>query len=435
MLHACKKALCQCHTITLQSLLSDIRSYTVEEGQISDLRYFLSDNVPVLVRMLESLNRAGHISFISEETDLEKSQVISRPHDFFSDLTLLWSSDRNTPLDDPCLISLSNLSALFPDEEPHLVAQVLTQFKLCVQVVSSRKSSPEVEKRFYIPSLLTSPAPKDVWGVKCSYSFSFGWTAEVCDSERAYSQQLMDAVLLTSLSTSVSAVSVERFSFWKNGLYLRCHHDAPFEVILEVSEDLKNVFLLMQARQFSLSCLKYRSTIIRAVRGCLKEGSSVEYRESLMDPFDTMRYPLQQRHGLTLFTVTDVLHSIQSERTVVRSRDLVQIQLSDLLHLEPVALIGRECLTLLQSACPDQCVSDLFLKAMAEAVTRLSSGESVSIFSSMFVSGETGRSQAVEGNGLYSSLLLWRDQNRTYSELLTLLRQLSFLNINQFYVH
>lgn len=413
--------------VTLQALLSDIELFSAGEGKVSDVRYFLSDDASILVRLLESLERAGHISLLLDEADMKQSLVIQAPHELYSELSMLWSSDRSSAsLDHQQLVPISRLAGLFLDEDPHLIARAFSHLNLCGQVWLPNSS--EHEELFYFPSLVSGPPPKHVWGVMSRYDHHFGWVAELAEPERKFPQRLVHTILQRTLAESTSATKGEDLALWSGGFYLKCSTDSSdgsFEVILDTSEDSKAIILLMRARKFSSQCLKYRSAIISTIHTCIKD--KVTFTESLMDPFEAMKYPIPPRESLTLFSVSDVLLSLQSDKPTVLSKDQVEIECSRLYHCDPLAAIGSKCLNVLLNSRHDELVSEEFLKSMAESVTG-QSGDCdlmLGMFSTLFASSQAIEERSIDQNGLYSLFTSWNSLGRTYTDVSHICRPFS----------
>lgn len=415
----------------VQTLVTNVRAYTLKSGPVSDVRYFLSDDVSILIRLLDSLDKAGHVTFLKNEGDIEQSLVIIQGHELFSDVTKLWNQNPAPPINDQNLVSLSAISALFPEQDyADILLHILLHFKLCTEVnesvTRSNRSPTEVTKQFYFPSLLPNSAPACTWDMKCSYKYNYGWLVET--SERGFSQHLIDVTLLCSLSKSTSVMKLEDMSLWRNGFYLRANADGEFEVLVEAFNDLKAIVLISRAQTFSTSCLAYRSTVTKEIRQCLNEYG-VQYLESLMDPFDTRRYPLPSKDMLTLFSIPDIVSSIQSGNLAIDSNERVKIPLNDLLYFEPFASVGRECLTALSAACSTDLIPDKFLLLMARALA--THAKRLEIFMSILSICPTDNTD----DKVYNALLSWQNSNnRTYSEFVNLLAEFSLFEISNFHL-
>ena len=420
--------------ISLETLLSSIELYNLEDGQICDVRYFLSDDVPITMRLLESLDKSGHIGFLVNETDIKQSLVIIKAQELFSDLTCPWNPYKiGAVLNSLHLVSLSSLAQLFPDEDVTMILQVFSHLKMCIQVyVTLSKSSTEQDKQFYFPCLLSNSPPKYVWDVKSSYEHNLGWIVEVCNPEQSFSSHVVHSVMqrvLLLVSIDLSAAK-DDISLWKNGFYLRkaCNNET-LEVIVEAFEDLRAIFLITRSQKLSLYCLKFLSTIVRTLRECLKENCScLKCVESFMDPFDTMQYPLPSRSHLTLFNVSDVSCSMRSNKLCVNSSG-VRIPLDKLFSFDIFVILGSKCLSVLQSRQSiHNSISADFLLCIVENVTSNLSKKFLALFFSIFSSDHEALKN--DKNGLHSMLVSWVDSNKTYSDFVELLKMYSLLEFN-----
>ena len=404
--------------VSLHTLVANIKTYKLETSkQIHDLRYFLSDDTAILIRLLSSLDRAGHIGLITNEEDTEKSLILIQASEHFSDCTKLWSTNTTRFLNEQNLVPISRLGTVFPDVDVDSVVQIFLHLKLCVQIdLNTEGPFTDQSKQLYFPSLLSQSAPQNVWDPKCIYSYHKGWFVEKADDDliqKSFSPRLFQAVLLDFLSStfSQSAFKFEAVSLWKNGIYLRSTTGGIFEMLIEAFEDLHSFYVLIRAQRFTPSFLRYCSAISRLIRESV--GSCVE---SFMDPFHAMHYPLLPRELLTLFPVSEITRSIHAMNTFTRTKDGVAIPLDKVIHFEPFQSIGNECLRVLSEVGLGEPISDQFLRSMAGAIVNTS--DKVCFFASIF---SCDQSEFAVSDNAYSKLLSWRNVgDKSYDNLVQL---------------
>lgn len=412
--------------VNLEMIVSNVRLFQLESGTIRDLRYFLSDDVSILVRLLGSLDRAGHIHFLKNETDVEKSVVLTQAPEIFADLTKLWNHADS--INNHNLLSPSAMSAVFPDvstDTTDTLMSIFTHLNVCMEI-SVLPSEENATKQFYFPSLLPKPAPLYVWDPRCSYEHHYGWIVECGDDKKCFSSNFVHIVLSRCLSASMSSLNVEELSLWKSGAYFRSNTGGILEVLVEAADDFNSLCFIMRAQRFNLSCLEYRSTLMRVIRECLSEHRSCV--ESLIDIFDTVHYPLPHRENLTLFAFP-ALSSILSMEFKVKSKDEIRVPLKEFLCFEPFLFIGNDCLAILSEVQLSGSVSEKFIKSLAQATS--CNIENVQFFSHIFSFSQTEFSPCVDE--LYCSLLFLMD--KTYADFIRLLENFSVLSVREFCTH
>jgi hypothetical protein len=408
--------------LKVETLASNIRLYQLETGTIHDVRYFLSNDTSILIRLLGSLDEAGHVLLLKNEADVGKSVVITQAPELFADLSKLWNRGTiSTDTDHQYLLSHSAMSAMFPDFELDTLHQILTHLNLCTDIdMKLETSSDEHVKRIYFPSLLPTSSPLYVWDPKCSYDHYYGWIIEGTGS---FSLHFVHDVLSRCLSLSYSAVGVEDLSLWKSGMYFRSNSDGTItEILIEAFDNWRAFIFLMRTQRFSPSSLRHRSSITKEIRECLAEHTT----ESLIDPFDAVKYPLPARENLTLFVVSEVISSIQSNDTHVGSEGKFRVTLKDILYFEPYSFIGSECLTVLSKAPRSDLVSDELIRSIAQAMS--SNIQMLHLISCIFSFTPTEFRPC--SDELYSVLLSWN--TRTYSDLVQLLDSYSVFSVTDF---
>lgn len=414
--------------VNLETLVSNIRMYKLEAGTIHDVRYFLSDDSSILIRLLSSLDKAGHIHFLKNEANVDKSVVLTQAPEVFADLTKLW--DRTSISDHRSLLSHPTMSATFPDLESDTLHQIFTHLKLCTEVVNDVRlessSSTECAK-FYFPSLLSNSSPLYVWDPRCSYEHYYGWIIEASDSTRGFSLNFVHGVLSRCLSASTSSLNIDDLSLWRNGVYFRSTAGGAItEVLIEAIEDWNAFVFHMRAQRFNISCLQYRSTVTKLIRECLAEHGSSSSVESLIDPFDAMHHPLPTREEVTLFTMPDIISSIKSGDLYVRSKGKFKASLNDIMYFEPFLFIGSDCMVILSKVQRSELMSHEFLRSMAQAIS--SNIQMLHLVSHIFSFTPTEFKPC--SDEIYCTLLSWSD--RTYTDLVQLLECYSLFNVTDF---
>ena len=386
--------------ISVESLLSGIKSYSLEKGPIFDVRYFLSDDTVILTELIDILDNAGHILFLRNE-DIKKSLIIADVSWLFSELSKIFINKATVLLNSQGLV---NIATLFPDQDSNLVGQILTHFELCVGVATNKSELPQ--KLHYFPNILLNTAPKNVWDFNGQYDYNFGWNIECDTCEQCFSLRFIHTVLLRCFSVAMLISDSASYTFWENGFYFNAITDDSLELLIEASNDFKMVLVLMRSQKFNSFCLKYRSSITKEIRDVAMECCGyIKPIEQIMDPLDTKFYP-ECRKRSTMFDISEIAISILTSSSVVKSKDGKIVSLKKLLFLEPYEFIGPECVTLLSKSKRADSLTDNFFKLMANAIicnNFESLGDICSIFSIKEIQPDS--------DSLYSALLLWKENN------------------------
>lgn len=407
--------------VTLETLAANIASYKLETGTVRDVRYFLSKDVSILMRLLSSLDDAGHLHLLKDEAELEKSVVLIQAPEVFADLTKLWNRGgmSTESADYHSLLPHSTMSAVYPDLDSDTLSRILTSLELCTEIdVHLETSATERTKHFYFPSMLSNSTPLYVWDPRCSYEHNYGWIIEGCNRTKHFSLNFVHVVLSRCLSAS--SFGMADISLWRNGVYFRSNDAGIMEVLVQASDDLNSLVLLMRTQRFNPSFLQHRSIITKVIRRefLAEHGSSVE---SLVDPFEAMHYPLPNRENLTLFAVSHIISSIQSGDLKYRLNCGIKVPLNDIMYFDPFLFIGNDCLCILAKVQGDS-ISDEFFRSMAQVMTL--NIEMLQLFSHIFSFSQTEFRPS--SDELYCSLLSWnKNSDQTYTDLVQLLESFS----------
>lgn len=411
--------------INLETLMSDIRLYRAESGKIQDVRYFLSDDESIITRLLTSLAKEGHICFFENKACLMKSVLLLQAQDVFSDLTKLWS--RADSINNNGVVPLTEVSAIFPDMKADILISIFLHLKLCVEVdvhTASPFTLTDTSKQLYFPSLSPASPPDQVWDTRCLYEHHFGWVIKVCNNEKRFPMGFVNIVLSRCLSASMSSLDMEGLSLWRSGMYVKHKTDGLIELLVEAIDDFSSFHFILRAQRVTSPYLQFRSTLVNMVRGSLEEFQCIEL---LTDPFDVMHYPLPPSEKTTLFALSDVVHSIQANSSTVKSKDNIEISLSDLLYFDPYAIMGEDCSFIYSRDTQMESISEQFLRTLSHAVC--CNINKLPLFSHMFAFTQTEFRPCSEE--IHSSLLSWAE-NKTYSDVLRLFESYSVFNIQHF---
>ena len=262
-----------------------------------------------------------------------------------------------------------------------------------------------------------------MWDVKCSYEHTYGWLVEAGSGEAPSKSSLHD-VVSQCLSALLSSLVMEELSLWKSGLYFRSRSEGILEILVEASQDMNSFCLLIRAQKFSPSCLRLRSIIMKVIRQSFGKNKGMEW---LVDPFDAMHYPLPSKENLTLFTFSDVIYSLQSGDSNVKSNGKVTIPLSELVYFDPFVLISNDSLSFLSQVQPKDSVSEHFLQSLT--LRMFHNIDRLSLFSHIFSFNQIEFSPSVDE--IHCTLVSWA-RNKGYTDLIRLLTEYSVLNVQDF---
>ena len=130
------------------------------------------------------------------------------------------------------------------------------------------------------------------------------------------------------------------------------------------------------------------------------------------------------RKNLTLFEMPEVVNSIATGNPIVKSANGVTISVRDILQLEPLSYLSRDCLTILSEVQPTDVISDSFLRSLAVEVS--SCRDWLVFFCSLLSLGAPPHNAVVDS--LYSLLLSWRESNETYDNLILPIESISLID-------
>ncbi len=92
-------------------------------------------------------------------------------------------------------------------------------------------------------------------------------------------------LFLQLFSFATSLTRIKHFAGWELGLHFEFDF-SHIEFLVELCDNLSAVVFIMQSKELTIECIKYRSEIVRIIRDFFKEyygdGMSLEF---IIDPY------------------------------------------------------------------------------------------------------------------------------------------------------
>ncbi len=433
-LHSClltfiKKSFDASSLVSLQSLQSAVESYVVEDGIVYDLRYFVSDDARILVPLLEDLHQSGHLMFMKNEGEVTRSLLVPNVSQLCSELAEAFGGTGMTlghARNQHGLLTTSSFDSHLLAQDSRDTLNALTHLNLAVTgpEMSSRFAmiSAEDQQLYYCPSFLLNSPPNNMWDVKSSYNFHFGWRLERSGPTARLSMHYVHLLFLQLFSFATSLTRIKHFAGWELGLHFEFDL-SHIEFLVELCDNLSAVVFIMRSKELTIECIKYRSEIVRIIRDSFKEyygnGMSLEF---IMDPYHSHRYPLMPRECLTLFSIDQVWHSIQKRKGTVLSTDDISLTVEELLTFEPLWSMSSDSLDLLQKVDHSDAISRDCWTYLADSISTEESG----MMGKMF---HVSNAESISPSGLQSAL----NSRQTYRDVLQILYNFTVIDLSLFH--
>ena len=332
------------------------------EGHLS----FIPDSVSRLCQICDKLDDHGHIIFIKDSTQLEKSWIIIDKASLFNKVTgaIFAPEDfkENFNLSSSTgVVPFSKMEGkFFPEYDIEMLMCFLSHMEFCNEVTDRKllelltegQSISATDRYFFFPSLVTVDAPSDVWSSDMQCEFRFGWCLKCRDADFFTPRFLQVLILRLAFIYALASdtqhsgtdnlplpVIHRKCQVWKNGIFWGTKEG--IECLVSIDEDNKTLLLLMKSTKISQACLKYRSTLLTKIM-CIKEEmmcglKAVKY---VIDPNDS-QYPLPPVNAISLDEINEAI--IECNEAVVTSTGK-SLTIDHLLVFEPYAKLGRKIL-------------------------------------------------------------------------------------------
>ena len=349
--------------------------------------YFLPHSMGALYKICVELNDRGHILFLKDHAEAEKSWVIINKAALLSDVTgtIFAPEDfkqHRSLASNTGVVPLSKLATHFPQHNCDMLVGFLSHLEFCHEIcdenllgliTEQHPLSPD-ERYYLFPGLIVQAMPENLWNLKAMDDLCYcGW---IIQSELFFHARFIQVLLLRmafrfalaksseEVDTLVPAIQ-RKCSLWKNGIFWG--NRFGIEILVEVLSDNKTVIVLTRySRVHQLNSAKLRSEVISAVfkcvQNCCRSIKIPEYvRESFVDPSVVKQHPIDFKPDLSLFRIQDVakasIISSQKHPSVVSSTGIT-LPLQNLLEFEPYSEVDELTIRVLHSG---QYLKELFL--------------------------------------------------------------------------
>ena len=441
--------------VTIDDLRNEIEN-TVDCNEIGVTNY-LPDSISSLSSVCDELNDRGHILFLKNNDNLERSWVIIdkvsllskvtgtifAPNDFKEHCQIAESTG---------VVPLSRLIEKFPDYKSEVLIGFLAHLEFCHEIddcelrelISKHQDSlnradvtqSENERYFLFPGLITLNAPRGIWNRNFNFKYHSFWIIRCTRQDQFFSSRFTQ-VLLLRLAFSFALIKIEidqsipalqrECSIWKNGIFWG--EMFGMETIVEIHSSI--VILLMRYQERNLlHCIGQRSSIIQKILQCVHDlCTTIETVESFIDPSEATEFPLKSpvspetpQFSLQKIAEAIVKSTEYDSPSVVSSTGT--ISLDYLLTFDPYAEVGIAALIKLCNRENDSKkeVSDGFLQRLSCKLSKKSK-----LFIKLFNSSSApSHLSPTTSEDLFTKLKKWRDEcNGTYKCLKQKLDQFS----------
>ena len=332
------------------------------EGHLS----FIPDTVSRLCQICDKLDDHGHIIFIKDSTQLEKSWIIINKASLFNKVTgaIFAPEDfkENFNLSSSTgVVPFSKMEGkFFPEYDIEMLMCFLSHMEFCNEVTDRKllelltegQSISATDRYFFFPSLVTVDAPSDVWSSDMQCEFRFGWCLK-CEDADFFTPRFLQVLILrlafiyalasdtqhSGTDNLLLPVIHRKCQVWKNGIFWGTKEG--IECLVSIDEDNKTLLLLMKSPTINQACLKYRSTLLTKIM-CIKEDLMCGLRAGkyVIHPNDS-QYPLPPVNAISLDEINEAI--IECNEAVVTSTGKI-FTVDHLLVFEPYAKLGKEIL-------------------------------------------------------------------------------------------
>ena len=425
--------------VTIDDLRMEMKKATDknEKGAVN----YLPDTITALNLVCDELNDRGHILFMKNNDNLEKSWVIIDKTSLLSKVTgtIFAPNDFKEHCqiaESTGVVPLSRLITNFPDYKSEVLIGFLTHLEFCHEIndrelhelISKHQDSlnkadaeqSENERYFLFPGLITLNAPRGIW--KQNHNFQYHCFLIIqCTRQDQFFSSRFTQVLLLRLAFSFALIKKEidqsipalqrECSIWKNGIFWG--EMFGMEAIVEIHSS--KVILLMRCQEENiLHCIAKRSSIIQKILKCVHDFcSNIETVESFIDPSEATEFPLKSpvssetsRFSLQKIAEAIVTSTEYDSPSVVSSTGT--ISLDYLLTFEPYVELGIAALKKLCTSENDneKEVSDSFLQRLSCKLSK-----KCKLFMKIFKSSSApSHLSPTTSEYLFTKLKTWRDE-------------------------
>ena len=378
--------------LTLEKVQTELETAIQQQSKKHrEVLPFIPTTIPRLLEICVQLSDKGHILFLLNETSPEKSFIIIdktallakingtmfAPRDFKEHCQLATSTG---------VVPQTKLVEHFKKYDIELLTTFLSYLELAVpisdeevlqlikeQLTSSGQATNYEERFVFCPALISLTVPENVFEPTPKLDYHFGWILSCIDVDHFFNPRFLHVLILRlALTFGLTPKLAEDLpalqrgcSVWKTGVCWCTHHGAR---VLVEAVDKKQVVVLVQAHEFSITILELQLSVMQRVKDAVSEFCPEIVTEEFLISPPNVTYPLTTT---THYGLESVAHSIAHQHPcVVSSTNTVAlpVKVSDLLPVEVYANLGGNILqALFNESDPvhDKTVSDRFLSALS----------------------------------------------------------------------
>ena len=315
--------------------------------------YVLPDEREEVLDVLHSLDSIGLIKVLKSE---DKVWVVVNKGILLTELDGILFAPKtfNEHVDiasNTGIVSVSDLTRLFPDYDPDMLICFLKNMKLCQEMSSLRMTNliplREMERRgkrlLFFPCLLHSDRPDEM----TSQVYQFGWCLQCTGKHHFFPPRYFHVLSLHfayKLALPQDEILNRCCTFWKNGLYWSKGDGVG--VLVEIVDESQCVLVLMSCKE-GYNMVELRREVIGEVMSVYKKSCpSLEVKELVIDPKE-LDYPVNTPRERTVYSVKAILTVIKEKRpfavlgTGIEGREVKSILPDEsLVDINNISLLG-----------------------------------------------------------------------------------------------
>lgn len=400
--------------ITLGQAVQRLKSskfFSLPESVFTNMDASISElMLQVMLRSCKHLHNHGHLLFLRNERESEKSWLVLDRDALLSGVTgTIFAPEgfqqHSKLASSTGVVPLSKMAKLFPKFDTQLILRFLSHLEFCTEITDPHtlKLLSESEENaaaayeeinrfdscshsvncgnqqyYFFPGLVSMQEPEGLWQPDPKFEHRCGWLLQCKWAEHYLTPRFLQVLLLRlgfSFALTCNAAETRRAltlqrkcSIWKNGIYW-ANRDG-IEALVEVTDKSRTVCLLMRCLKGSeIECARLRSSIIQMTLAALEQFCpKVMAVESVIDPAEAVR-PLKPYGCLTRFTVQEIARAIAEGKHSVVNEDNRLSTIDNLLFFEPYRGLNKQLIAaLFESDRSAQEVSDIFLYDIANCI-------------------------------------------------------------------
>ena len=304
--------------------LSDIRSIAETNGQ-----HVVPKSEEETLEILSSLHSTGLITFLKSSNNM---WVVFNKQILLADVNGILFAPKSFKqyrdiASNTGIITVSDLTKIFPDYDPDMLICFLKNMALCQEVnpqifVVTNLSSPEYddkERFLFFPTLLNVNRPDNI----DQQVFQCGWCLQCTEHYHFFSSHFLHSLLLNlsykyALPEHTSTLNIQS-NFWKNGIHW--FNGNGIGTLVELVDESQCVLVLMSCEVgYERNLVSLRKDVITEVLKLQEESyPSLKLSDFIIDPQDLI-YPIDKPTHRTVYNVKDIIISVIEKRHFVISK-------------------------------------------------------------------------------------------------------------------